>query len=85
LSLNQALKLSTKAFRMVFPGWMQCRFALLRRLQKNMALLVGSGPLSQTGVSGITPTRRPPFRPPGTFLMVERNLPGGRLWADQRR
>ena len=52
LSRNLPLKLSTKAFWVGFPGWMKFKAAPDRSLQKRIALLVSSGPLSQTTALG---------------------------------
>ena len=48
LSRNLPLKLSAKAFWVGLPGWMKFSAAPDRSLQKRIALLVSSGPLSQT-------------------------------------
>ena len=52
LSRNLPLKLSTKAFWVGLPGWMKFSAAPDRSLQKRIALLVNSGPLSQTTALG---------------------------------
>ena len=52
LSRNLPLKPSTKAFWVGLPGWMKFSAAPDRSLQKRIALLAGSGPLSQTTALG---------------------------------
>ena len=52
LSRNLPLKPSTKAFWVGLPGWMKSGAAPDRSLQKRIALLVSSGPLSQTTALG---------------------------------
>ena len=52
LSRSRALKLSTNAFCVGFPGWMKFSFTARSCDQKNIALLVSSGPLSITMLFG---------------------------------
>ena len=52
LSRNLPLRPSTKAFWVGLPGWMKFSAAPDRSLQKRIALLAGSGPLSQTTALG---------------------------------
>ena len=56
LSRNLPLKPSTKAFWVGLPGWMKFKAAPDRSLQKRIALLVSSGPLSQTTALGALPS-----------------------------
>jgi len=51
-SLKRPLNDSTNAFCVGLPGWMKCSFTLFSCDQKNIALHVSSGPLSQTIVFG---------------------------------
>jgi len=51
-SRNLPLNLSTKAFCMGFPGWMNRSLPPVRYDYRNMALLVNSGPLPIMIISG---------------------------------
>lgn len=70
-SLNFALKLSTNAFCVGLPDWMKCNLTPARRDQKNIALQVSSGPLSDYALR-----QRPSEGKP--IQLVRQALPGDR-------